>query len=86
MKKARFLLHGLLLLYILPQNLVHGKRLKIPKKDLETWENMGNAAFHLIDTLSTMYNAFSDSFINDVINGEVMLLHKLGLDSLVIKE
>ena len=38
--------------------------------DWETWENMGNAALHPIDTLSTMYNALSDSFINDVINGD----------------
>ncbi|MBJ8079162.1 HNH endonuclease, partial [Bacillus cereus group sp. N12] len=38
--------------------------------DWETWENMGNAALHPIDTLSTMYNVLSDSFINDVINGD----------------
>ncbi|MGE6598754.1 WXG100 family type VII secretion target [Bacillus proteolyticus] len=36
----------------------------------ETWQNMGNAALHPIDTLSTMYNVLSDSFINDVINGD----------------
>ncbi|MBJ8054235.1 WXG100 family type VII secretion target [Bacillus cereus] len=36
----------------------------------ETWQNMGNAALHPIDTLSTMYNVLSDSFIKDVINGD----------------
>ena len=50
-------------------------------KELGKWGNVGNTALHLIDTLSIMYNALSDSFINDVINGEVMLLHKLVLDS-----
>ncbi|MGG0293633.1 T7SS effector LXG polymorphic toxin [Bacillus pacificus] len=44
----------------------------------ETWENMGNAALHPIDTLSTMYNALSDSFINDVINGDAESRAKWG--------
>ncbi|MGG2065440.1 AHH domain-containing protein [Bacillus sp. S14(2024)] len=39
--------------------------------DGETWKNMGDAALHPIDTLSTMYNVLSDSFINDVINGDL---------------
>ncbi|MGG2093443.1 HNH/ENDO VII family nuclease [Bacillus sp. S13(2024)] len=39
--------------------------------DWETWKNMGDAALHPIDTLSTMYNVLSDSFINDVINGDL---------------
>ncbi|PEK20155.1 T7SS effector LXG polymorphic toxin [Bacillus wiedmannii] len=46
--------------------------------DWETWENMGNAALHPIDTLSTMYNALSDSFINDVINGDAESRAKWG--------
>lgn len=44
----------------------------------ETWENMGNAALHPIDTLSTMYNVLSDSFINDVINGDAESRAKWG--------
>ncbi|MCI0766277.1 T7SS effector LXG polymorphic toxin [Bacillus sp. TL12] len=44
----------------------------------ETWENMGNAALHPIDTLSTMYNVVSDSFINDVINGDAESRAKWG--------
>ncbi|HDR8070591.1 TPA: HNH endonuclease [Bacillus cereus] len=44
----------------------------------ETWENMGYAALHPIDTLSTMYNALSDSFINDVINGDAESRAKWG--------
>ncbi|HDR4571754.1 T7SS effector LXG polymorphic toxin [Bacillus cytotoxicus] len=46
--------------------------------DWETWENMGNAALHPIDTLSTMYNALSDSFIDDVINGDAESRAKWG--------
>ncbi|KAA0777888.1 MULTISPECIES: T7SS effector LXG polymorphic toxin [Bacillus] len=46
--------------------------------DWETWENMGNAALHPIDTLSTMYNVLSDSFINDVINGDAESRAKWG--------
>ncbi|HDR8250598.1 T7SS effector LXG polymorphic toxin [Bacillus cereus] len=46
--------------------------------DWETWENMGNAALHPIDTLSAMYNALSDSFINDVINGDAESRAKWG--------
>ena len=46
--------------------------------DWETWENMGNAALHPIDTLSTMYNTLSDSFINDVINGDAESRAKWG--------
>ncbi|MBK5471021.1 MULTISPECIES: WXG100 family type VII secretion target [Bacillus] len=44
----------------------------------ETWQNMGNAALHPIDTLSTMYNVLSDSFINDVINGDAESRAKWG--------
>ncbi|MCI0766842.1 cytoplasmic protein [Bacillus sp. TL12] len=44
----------------------------------ETWDNMGNAALHPIDTLSTMYNVVSDSFINDVINGDAESRAKWG--------
>ena len=39
---------------------------------------MGNAALHPIDTLSTMYNTLSDSFINDVINGDAESRAKWG--------
>ncbi|KIV73186.1 Putative toxin component near putative ESAT-related protein, repetitive [Bacillus mycoides] len=39
---------------------------------------MGNAALHPIDTLSTMYNVLSDSFINDVINGDAESRAKWG--------
>ncbi|HFJ9247911.1 cytoplasmic protein [Bacillus anthracis] len=46
--------------------------------DWETWGNMGNAALHPIDTLSTMYNVLSDSFINDVINGDAESRAKWG--------
>ncbi|HDR8161405.1 HNH endonuclease [Bacillus cereus] len=46
--------------------------------DWETWENMGNAALHPIDTLSTMYNVLSDSFIDDVINGDAESRAKWG--------
>ncbi|MED1426509.1 cytoplasmic protein, partial [Bacillus mycoides] len=46
--------------------------------DWETWENMGNAALHPIDTLSTMYNTLSDSFIDDVINGDAESRAKWG--------
>ncbi|HDR6287643.1 TPA: ribonuclease [Bacillus cereus] len=46
--------------------------------DWGTWENMGNAALHPIDTLSTMYNTLSDSFINDVINGDAESRAKWG--------
>ncbi|MES5928501.1 WXG100 family type VII secretion target [Bacillus cereus group sp. MG9] len=44
----------------------------------ETWQNMGNAALHPIDTLSTMYNVLSDSFIKDVINGDAESRAKWG--------
>ncbi|WP_100618149.1 T7SS effector LXG polymorphic toxin [Bacillus cereus] len=44
----------------------------------ETWENMGNALLDPIDTLSTMYNVLSDSFINDVINGDAESRAKWG--------
>ncbi|MED1021913.1 EndoU domain-containing protein [Bacillus mycoides] len=44
----------------------------------ETWENMGNAALHPIDTLSTMYNVLSSPFINDVINGDAESRAKWG--------
>ncbi|ABY45183.1 WXG100 family type VII secretion target [Bacillus mycoides] len=43
-----------------------------------TWQNMGNAALHPIDTLSTMYNVLSDSFIKDVINGDAESRAKWG--------
>ncbi|WP_081414980.1 WXG100 family type VII secretion target [Ectobacillus panaciterrae] len=38
--------------------------------DWETWEGMGNAVMHPIDTISSMYNVLSDSFIRDVWNGD----------------
>ncbi|PES60472.1 ADP-ribosylating-like toxin [Bacillus cereus] len=44
----------------------------------ETWQNMGNAALHPIDTLSTMYNVLSDSFIKDVINDDAESRAKWG--------
>ncbi len=44
----------------------------------EKWENMGNAALHPINTLSIMYNVLSDSFINDVINGDAESRAKWG--------
>ncbi|MCP1124629.1 LXG domain-containing protein [Bacillus sp. 3103sda1] len=37
----------------------------------ETWENMGYAVTHLDETLPAMWNVLSDSFINDVINGDL---------------
>ncbi|SFT24687.1 cytoplasmic protein, partial [Bacillus sp. 103mf] len=37
----------------------------------ETWANIGNSLIHPIDTLSTMYNVISDSFMRDVWNGDL---------------
>ncbi|EOQ33362.1 hypothetical protein KQ1_01642 [Bacillus cereus BAG3O-1] len=44
----------------------------------ETWENMGYAVTHLDETLPAMWNALSDSFINDVINGDAESRAKWG--------
>ncbi|PEA56052.1 cytoplasmic protein [Bacillus pseudomycoides] len=44
----------------------------------ETWENMGYAATHLDETLLAMWNTLSDSFINDVINGDAESRAKWG--------
>ena len=38
----------------------------------------GERCFAPIDTLSTMYNTLSDSFINDVINGDAESRAKWG--------
>ncbi|MFB6468667.1 AHH domain-containing protein [Cytobacillus sp. Hz8] len=37
----------------------------------ETWENMGYAVTHLDEALPATWNVLSDSFINDVINGDL---------------
>ncbi|EJR81784.1 MULTISPECIES: AHH domain-containing protein [Bacillus cereus group] len=44
----------------------------------ETWENMGYAFTHLNETLPAMWNTLSDSFINDVINGDAESRAKWG--------
>ncbi|KAA6470707.1 AHH domain-containing protein [Bacillus cereus] len=44
----------------------------------ETWENMGYAVTHLNETLPAMWNTLSDSFINDVINGDAESRAKWG--------
>ncbi|MFD0769806.1 HNH/endonuclease VII fold putative polymorphic toxin [Bacillus sp. CGMCC 1.60114] len=44
----------------------------------ETWENMGYAVTHLDETLPAMWNTLSDSFINDVINGDAESRAKWG--------
>ncbi len=46
--------------------------------DWETWENMGNAALHPLIPSVMMYNVLSDSFINDVINGDAESRAKWG--------
>ncbi|MGG3651940.1 cytoplasmic protein [Bacillus pseudomycoides] len=38
--------------------------------DKETWEDMGYAASHPLNTLRTMYNVLSDSYIKNVKNGD----------------
>jgi len=38
--------------------------------DKETWEDMGYAASHPFNTLRTMYNVLSDSYIKNVKNGD----------------
>ena len=44
----------------------------------ETWENMGYSVTHLDETLPAMWNTLSDSFINDVINGDAESRAKWG--------
>ncbi len=39
--------------------------------DEETWSNMWNAAVNYEETLPAMWNAFSDSFMDDVWHGDV---------------
>ncbi|UYO21903.1 T7SS effector LXG polymorphic toxin [Bacillus sp. 41-22] len=44
----------------------------------ETWKNMGYAVTHLDETLPAMWKTLSDSFINDVINGDAESRAKWG--------
>ncbi len=44
----------------------------------ETWANIGNSIIHPIDTLSTMYNVISDSFMRDVWNGNAESMARWG--------